>query len=153
MSKLTKSFKGQISRETEKALEITVIKGDELFSTWLPKSALNMKEMPVDCLSKEGVQIFHIHQWFVDLKKDEAKDKAKKESDKTKAGYLEHVDTISTEPIKPKSFEEVKTETVDMPFNPEAVTKSQGDFKTLLLEQILTATLRVGDLLEAMMKK
>ena len=45
-----------------------------------------------------------------------------------------------------------KTQTVDMPFNPEAVTKSQGDFKIVLLEQILTATLRVGDLWEEMKK-
>lgn len=136
MSKLTTSFKGQISKETEKAIEITVIKGDELFSTWLPKSALNMKEMPVDCLSKEGVQIFHIHQWAVDMKKE-----AKPSDESTKAEEYE-TRTLSKD-----------TETVDMPFNPNAVTKSQGEFNTVLLEQILTATIRVGDLLEAMMKK
>ena len=51
----------------------------------------------------------------------------------------------------PYPFQEEKT--VDMPFNPKAVTRSQGEYKTMLLEQILTATVRVGDLLEAMMKK
>ena len=68
MPKLSKSFKGQISKETEKAIEITVMDDSGIFTTWIPKSALNMKEMPVDYISVTGTQIFHVSQWFLDLK-------------------------------------------------------------------------------------
>ena len=62
---------------------------------------------------------------------------------------LDIADSITTTPIDEPGPGYKK---VDMPFNPKAVTKSQGDYKTMLLEQILTATQRVGDLLEAMRK-
>ena len=120
MSKLSKSFKGQISRETEKAIEITVIKGDELFSTWIPKSALNMKEMPVDCLSKEGVQIFHVHQWIIDKK---AKEK------KTETEFIKETEKIERESISVDEVEEaLKTGKFTVVTMPQPPTPDRIEF-------------------------
>ena len=118
MSKLGKSFKGQISKETEKAIEITVMDDSGIFSTWIPKSALNMKEMPVDCISVTGTQEFHIHQWFLDLKAKEKKTETEFIKEAEKQPEYE-TRTLSKDPIKPKSFEEVKTQTVVIPAQPE----------------------------------
>ena len=116
MSKLTKKFKGQINRETEKAVMIDIVNDNELFSTWIPKSSINMKEMDADYLTVPGMQTFHIKQWFVDSKKNEAKDLARKEADNTKATFLEKVDQIN--PIV-SNFEKVTGHTViDMPLPP-----------------------------------
>ena len=62
------TFKGQINKETEKAIEVTIISDAGLEDTWIPKSALDTKQMPVDCLSIKGTQIFYIHSWYIDLK-------------------------------------------------------------------------------------
>ena len=125
MSKLTKSFKGQISNETEKAIQIDVMTTEEIFSTWVPKSALNMEEMNENYLSVTGIQTFHVVQWFLDMKKTEAKDKARKEADNTKATFLKTV-VSGTIPVKTQTVElgtyskekGVGTMTIDMPQPP-----------------------------------
>lgn len=97
MSKLTKKVKGQISRETEKALQIIIIKNGELFDEWIPKSALNMKEMDENYLTVIGMQTFHIHQWFLDLKKEEKEKENKVAMDNTTQQFLETADRVTTE--------------------------------------------------------
>ena len=91
MSKLTQTFKGQIKRETDKALQVTVI-GDEIFDTWIPKSAINKNFMPSDYLLNESVQEFNIMEWFVKMKANEKKDEIQ-----TKTEFLGVAQKISTD--------------------------------------------------------
>ena len=86
MSKLTKSFKGQIKEARDKAIWIDVV-ADELFSTWIPKSALDMTKMDENYLTVTGMQTFHVKQWFLDLKAKEADSKAQ---------FMEKAEEIST---------------------------------------------------------
>jgi len=129
MSKLTQTFKGQIKRETDKALQVTVI-GDEIFDTWIPKSAINKNFMPSDYLLNESVQEFNIMEWFVKMKANEKKDEVQ-----TKTEFLGTAQRISTEkaeepipripdtiygklpPNKPAP--EIKTQTVIIPAQPD----------------------------------
>ena len=118
MSKLTKSFKGQIKEARDKAIWIDVV-ADELFSTWVPKSALDMTKTAENYLTVTGMQTFHVKQWFLDMKAKEAD---------TKAQFMEKADEISTTPA-PKEEKipripdmiydkKVKTQTVIIPAQP-----------------------------------
>ncbi len=125
MSNLPKKFQGQILRQTEKAVEISIMMPNgKLLSEWFPKSAINMKVMEKDFLINPLIQTFYIYEWFIDLKAKENKTEKKTETEFLKTAEtaeIPHIPDISgpynTSQHKPAP----KITTVNMPYNPNVI--------------------------------
>ena len=157
------TFKGQINKETEKAIEVLIIGDKSTLSTWIPKSALNMKEMPVDCLSNKETQIFHIHQWFLDYRVKE--EKTETESINEADGYETRTLSKDTETVMmPHNPDKIESEFIFYPEFDQPKLRQMHTIETdkatinhiemvIMLKRLINVTVRVGDLLEAMMEK